>query len=501
VSAEPTKPHDAHKHPRTVSYAVRLALTGVLVALVTIIISFILLTVTLAHLNQNFEEDATERCAVVARATADILSQRYESVGGWTSSTIEALPNISKLSEGIGIEVIASDGSVIYRDPSMVESVAGGVVDGATEGAAGGAAEGMAGEATVNAPNGAADGAAPLIVKGVQVGTVFTSVLPDAVSSRLEAGIRFNIYIAMLIAGLIAVTLAALFGVFFSRSFIQPLTHITTISHRVRAGDLSARTSMAGSDEFSRLGRAVDDMIDAVEQNKKLEHQLTTDVAHELRTPLMAMQVTIEAMADGVLPVDSARLATLNAEVIRLGRLVDVQLELSRLESGRTALRIEVLDLSRLVEDLVILHEVFVEEAGLAMDYEIAPGIMVRGDADLLRQAISNLFSNAVRYTASGGKINVRVCSQRSLAQVFVSDTGIGIADEDRQHVFSRFWRAATSRDRESGGLGVGLSMVKEIAAKHRGIISVESELGIGSTFTLSLPLFEQEDSDDDLMG
>jgi signal transduction histidine kinase len=512
VNAEQTRPHGTVKRPRTISYAVRLALAGVLVALVTVIISFILLAATLTHLNQSFEEDTAERCAAVARATADILSQRYESVGGWTSSTIEALPSISRLSVGIGIEVVSSDGSIIYRDPPVAGESSGGAVGEAGEGAADGAVD-----STIGAAEGASDesvggvaeatatgalgGSAPLIVEGVQVGTVFTTALPNATPSRVEAGIRINIYVTILIAGLIAVTLAALFGVFFSRSFIRPLTHITTISNRVRAGDLSARTSMEGSDELSRLGRAFDDMIDAVEQNKKLEHQLTTDVAHELRTPLMAMQVTIEAMADGVLPVDSARLATLNAEVIRLGRLVDVQLELSRLESGRTALRIEVLDLSRLVEDLVILHEVFVEEAGLAMDYEIAPGIMVRGDADLLRQAISNLFSNAVRYTASGGKINVQVCSQRSLAQVFVSDTGIGIAAEDMQHIFSRFWRAATSRDRESGGLGVGLSMVKEIATKHRGIISVESELGIGSTFTLSLPLFEQEDSDNDFTG
>jgi signal transduction histidine kinase len=523
MSAEQIKPHGVSKRPRTVSYAVRLSLTGVLVALVTSIISFILLAATLTHLNQNFEEDTAERCAAVARATANILSQRYESVGGWTPSTIEALPNISRLSEGIGIEVVASDGNIIYRDPlittaaaGVVDGEAGGLPEGAAEDAAVGAAEDAANGAVEDTAVGAADDAAEeppaagaaagatekppvaaalLIVEGVQVGTVFTYALPGAASSRMEAGIRVNIYMSVLIAGLIAVTLAALFGVFFSRSFIRPLTHITTISNRVQAGDLSARTSMEGSDEFSRLGRAVDDMIDAVEKNKKLEHQLTTDVAHELRTPLMAMQATIEAMADGVLPVDSIRLATLNAEVIRLGRLVDVQLELSRLESGSTALRIEVLDLSRLAEDLVILHEVFVEEAGLIIDYEITPGIMVRGDADLLRQAISNLLSNAVRYTASGGNISVRVCSQRSLAQVFVSDTGIGIAAEDMQHVFSRFWRAATSRALESGGLGVGLSMVKEIAAKHRGIISVESEPGIGSTFTLSLPLFEQEDS------
>ncbi|MDR0347089.1 MAG: HAMP domain-containing histidine kinase [Coriobacteriales bacterium] len=327
---------------------------------------------------------------------------------------------------------------------------------------------------------------------------IVSSLIAISLLQRSTGDIRLNILTSLVFAGLIAVILAALFAIFFSRGFILPLMHITAISNRVQAGDLSARTNMTANDEFSRLGRAVDEMIDAVEKNKKLEHQLTTDVAHELRTPLMAMQATIEAMIDGVLPVDAARLATLNTEVIRLGRLVDVQLELSRLESGRTPLAIEGLDLSQLVKDLVSAHEMFIEEAGLSIECLVSPSVMVRGDADRLRQAISNLLSNAIRYTPPEGNIVVRVSSQQGLAQVFVSDNGIGIAPEDIPHVFSRFWRAATSRARESGGLGVGLALVREIVARHRGIVSVESKLGVGSTFTLSLPLLRWEDDDDE---
>jgi signal transduction histidine kinase len=114
---------------------------------------------------------------------------------------------------------------------------------------------------------------------------------------------------------------------------------------------------------------------------------------------------------------------------------------------------------------------------------------MVRGDADLLRQAIANLLSNAVRYTPAGGHINIEVRSRRGLVQIFVSDTGEGIAAEDVPHVFSRFWRAATSRNRESGGLGIGLALVREIIVRHQGTVNVESERGVGSTFTLSLPM------------
>jgi signal transduction histidine kinase len=460
----------------------RLIVTIVLAALLTVTITLILLTVVL---EQRFWENPVGRREAVAQEAAELLSQRYESVGGWTRSTVEVMPSVSVFSDGIGIEVVAADGAIVYSDLSGVGGGAtgsGGTGTGGTDGTA------TTGRSAQDMPS-AERSTVPIVSDGVQVGRVVTFSLPDTVFSRVGGDVRLNIYVAVLIAGLIAVTLAGLYSVFFARSFLRPLMHITAVSNRVRAGDLSARTRMEGGDELARLGRAVDEMIDAVEKNKKLEHQLTTDVAHELRTPLMAMQATIEAMIDGVLPVDADRLATLNSEVVRLGRLVDVQLELSRLESGSASLQSENLDLSRLVEDLVVAHEMFIEDAGLGIVCDISPVVMVRGDADRLRQAISNLLSNAIRYTPAGGRINVRVSAQQGLAQVFISDTGVGIAAEDLPHVFERFWRATTSRDRESGGLGVGLAMVREIATRHRGIVNVESELGVGSTFTLSLPL------------
>jgi signal transduction histidine kinase len=373
------------------------------------------------------------------------------------------MSNIEKLSEGIGIEIMAADGTRVYRSP-LFDS-----------------------KTPVGPPF-----EAPIVIDNSLVGTVSTSVFSDAAPRNSTSLIRVNTYIALLVAGLIAAVLAALAGVFFARHFVRPLEHITEVSREVGSGNLAARTRMEGNDELSRLGRAVDEMISAVEKNKRLERQITTDVAHELRTPLMAMQATIEAMIDGILPADSTRLATLNSEVVRLGRLVDIQLELSWLESGKTVLRIEDVDLSRLVEDLVATHEMFIEDAGLDLEYRITPDIIVPGDADLLRQAVSNLLSNAVRYTPAGGKITIQVGTQHNHAQVFVSDTGIGIAEEDLEHVFARFWRANPSRDRESGGLGVGLAMVREIVSRHHGLVNAESKLGVGTTFTISLPLLAE---------
>jgi signal transduction histidine kinase len=446
----------------------RITLAFILIALMTVLIALTLLSVTW---EQRFREDASWQRSSTAQATATILAQRYKSIGSWEDSAVAAMPSISELASGVGIEVVTADGKVIYNKRPTTTIWP-----------------------TVEDIPAERKSSAAIIVDGVRVGTVYAYAFADVTPSGSGGNIQVDTYVALLAASLVAVTLAGLLGVYFARTFTRPLSRITAVSNEVRSGNLSARARMDGRNEFSRLGRAFDEMIDAIENNKKLEHQLTTDVAHELRTPLMAMQATIEAMIDGVLPMDATRLATLNSEVVRLGRLVDVQLQLSRLESGRTALQIGKLDLSKLVEDLIMAHEMFIEDAGLHVGYEIEPGIMVRGDADLLRQAISNLLSNAVRYTPPGGRVTIRACSQRNLAQVFVSDTGVGIAAEDIPHVFSRFWRAETSRDRESGGLGVGLALVKEIASRHRGLVNVESEQGVGTTFTLSLPLYTSND-------
>jgi signal transduction histidine kinase len=308
----------------------------------------------------------------------------------------------------------------------------------------------------------------------------------------IEPSSEGQLYVAILVSGFLAIIVSLLIGILYSIRLTRPLNRMYRVGQEFRSGDSSVRTKIDGTDEISRLGAEIDAIIEAYENGKRMEYQLTNDVAHELRTPLMAMQATIEAMMDGVLPSDATRLSVLNTEVIRLGHLVDAQLKLARLEDGKTELKIEVVSISQLVHELLQSHEILVEYAELTMDSRIQPDVFARADSGYLRQAIANLLSNAIRYTDSGGHIIVEVRSQHGLAQIFVTDTGEGIAGEDMPHLFSRFWRAATSRDRESGGLGVGLAMVKHIVKRHHGFVDVQSELGVGSTFTISIPLYKQ---------
>ena len=152
----------------------------------------------------------------------------------------------------------------------------------------------------------------------------------------------------------------------------------------------------------------------------------------------------------------------------------------------------EVVNVGELISGIVATHEMFVSDSGLTLEYDAQPDVMVVGDADMIRQATANLISNAVRYTPEGGHITVSVKKGDIMASIAVRDTGIGLSKEEARMVFSRFWRADAGRNRESGGLGVGLAVVKEIVDRHGGWVQVEGEKGKGACFTIHIPLYDE---------
>lgn len=312
-------------------------------------------------------------------------------------------------------------------------------------------------------------------------------------SFGLNHDIRTDPLFAIAVAAVIALVLAIIIGFLFARTMVRPLNSITAAARAIQEGDLSARTYLRGNNEVTRLGETFDAMADAIEKDRQLERRLTTDVAHELRTPLMAIQATVEAMIDGVYKADEEHLLTVNSEVQRLSRLVDALLRLSRLENRANPMKEEGLNLGELIGSVVLSHEVLVIDAGLLIHYSAQPNVFVKGDPDMLRQAVANLISNAVRYTPEGGEIWVSVRGGDIMASITVEDTGIGLTRDEAKMVFSRFWRAESGRDRESGGLGVGLAVVKEIVDQHGGWVQVEGEKGVGATFTIHLPLYDEK--------
>lgn len=475
------------------SFTTRMTVLFALVAAMTAIVAMGVLSYVWEF---HFQAYTRENVQQMAETTADSIAYRFEenhdvaiqqAYAGYGTfpelgiNDMGPAESAHSFQPGMGIQVVTDDGAVIY-DSSRAQSP-------------GEPADGI-GAARSFAPD-AKDEVATAAIKlpdGTDVGTVRMWVYgSDLLLSKADQAFRDQSYQAMMLAMLLSIMLAAGLGMLFARRFTEPLTRITRTAAAIKEGDLSARTNLDGEDEIADLGKMFDAMAESVETNQELERRLTMDVAHELRTPLMAIQSTIEAIVDGVFEPDEQRLNTLNAEVMRLSRLVNAILKLSRLENRSTPMKEEVVNVGELVRPLVMSHEAFVNDAGLTLDFETEDEVMVYGDRDMIRQATANLISNAVRYTPAPGNVSVKVRKGDIMASIAVKDTGIGLTPDERKQVFNRFWRAEGSRERQSGGLGVGLAVVKEIVDRHGGWVQVEGKKDEGSCFTIYIPLYDYE--------
>lgn len=473
-SAGERQPHDEAKDPKDkkrlwkgLNYTTRLALMFGVIAAMTALCTICVMSFVWG---QHFKSYTEENLQATAASVAERVSEHYSEVKAWDAEGFAIAKNVEIAYPGVGIAVVDREGNVLF-DSSQAE---------------GSSAKPLGAFDKIKTAN--------IICDDQVVGSVRLWVSgSDSLLRDADLQFRDNSYHALVFAGVVAIFLACIIGFFFARTLVRPIDTMTKTAEAIKGGDLSARTGLTGNDEVSHLGEAFDAMAETMENDRNLERRLTTDVAHELRTPLMAIQSTVEAMIDGVFPADEDHLMTVNSEVQRLSRLVGSMLKLSRLENRANPMKREIVDVGMLVSTIVATHATFVEDSGLTMKYEAQPGVYVVGDPDMIRQATANLISNAVRYTPEGGYIWVRVRRGEIMGSISVEDTGVGLTPEEAKMVFSRFWRADSGRQRESGGLGIGLSVVKEIVDRHGGWVQVEGRKGEGARFTIHLPLYDEQ--------
>lgn len=514
------------------SYGSRMALSFALTSLMTVLI---LVCVIMVVWGSVFSEYTRANVIDLAKLTSEKLADSYEQDGEWTVDTLYAIAQSSSISDDIGLQVLDAEGTILYDDTWPVASVAADVkkseaepvpdTGSAEEGSVVATDQGSAGQAAATSAEGSATAAeedepkikfdrhglistAPTDEEGAITEPITTSdgkvvgkvrlwVLgSDVLLTKTDTAFREKTIDAMFLAAAIAVAISVMIGLFVSRMLTNPIRRITGTAKQIRDGDLSARTNMRGDDEIDQLGETFDEMATSLEKDLKHERRLTSDVAHELRTPLMAMLATVEAMQDGVYPTDNEHLETVASETRRLARLVQQMLDLSRMENHTAPMNIEAVDMVELVRGIVNAQEPLFHERDLRLRFaDETQGKMpfIKVDPDMITQCVINLMSNAMRYTPEGGWVIVTVGLDRKHLTISVSDTGIGIAKEDLSRIFGRFWRADASRAREAGGLGVGLAVTKQIVERHHGFISVESELEKGTTFTIHLPREQQQ--------
>lgn len=294
---------------------------------------------------------------------------------------------------------------------------------------------------------------------------------------------------ALLIGALGAAAAALLIGLLLSRGFLSPLTELTQAISAMKRGDLSQRVPVRTRDELGELAEAFNAMSAQLHRAKELRQQMTADIAHELRTPLMVISGYLEALCDGTLEPTPARFETMNQEALQLRRLIDDLRTLSLADAGELKLQLQIIQPREILEQVARSFDPLAQEQQVALRLESAPALpSIQADRERMVQVLSNLISNALRHTPAGGRITLAAQSQQNQVQLIVQDTGVGIAAEHLPNVFERFYRIEESRYTSEGESGLGLAIAKSIVEAHQGTITVESQPGVGTTMRIALP-------------
>jgi len=254
-------------------------------------------------------------------------------------------------------------------------------------------------------------------------------------------------------------------------------------------GDLTARAPHISIPEINRFANSFNHLAISLQGVEERRRELTSDLAHELRSPITVIHGYLEMLSAGMTRMTPNILAQMTQEIERLMRLVDDLLELSKLETGYLPLQLQPLPLAPLLKEMITNFMPASVQTNCQLQLRLLNNLPpVYADRDRVKQILINLISNAITYTPNG-TVSIRAWSRGEHVWITVTDTGIGIAQEDLPKVFERFWRADQSRDARTGGSGIGLAITKRLVELHNGKMEVESELGKGSTFKFSLPI------------
>jgi two-component system sensor histidine kinase BaeS len=349
---------------------------------------------------------------------------------------------------------------------------------------------GIAGRIALAAIASAIVGLAILAVGVAVVGaSVFTELMQQAGDSADHARQMYDVSVSRVVIAATVVAILASVGlaIVLARMLAKPLAEIGAAARRIADGDYGARVPREGPEELASLADSFNQMAVSLERQEAMRRDFIANAAHELRTPLTNLQGYLEALRDGVISADRSTYESLYEEAERLVRLSRSLDALAEGDAGMSPDAPVDLDLAEAIRTATELAMPSIERAGLRLEVDVPHTLPARAEPDRLAQVLANLLSNAARYTPAGGSITVRAERRRGDVLVSVANTGDGIPPGDIDRVFERFYRVEKSRDRERGGAGIGLAIVKQIVESSGGRVGAESRDGL-TRFWFSLP-------------
>lgn len=278
-----------------------------------------------------------------------------------------------------------------------------------------------------------------------------------------------------------------------AKSITIPIRKLSNAVGEIEKGNLGKRVEVDSDTELGHLAEMFNRMSETLETNNRLRRRFLADIAHELRTPLAVIQGHLEGMLEGVIEPSKEQLSSLYDETVHINRLIKDLRDLSLAEAGQLDLQKQVTNINQVITKIVHMITPLVDEKRITLQLDLKDTPPISVDVGRINQVLYNLFTNALRHTPEQGLINIRTegvtDGGRSWLEIVISDNGEGIPEEDIPYVFDHFYRADKSRDRKSGGSGIGLAIVHQLIEIHGGKVEVSSKVGSGSSFYIYLPV------------
>ncbi len=454
----------------------RLSMTILMIVLLTIAIISILSNY---FINRQFTGYISKQQELKAQVITTSISQQYSiETGEWDLKYIYAV-GMSSLYEGYILKVYDRDDKILWdaqaHDMKLCNHIMGEISQ----------------RMRIQYPQ--LDGEFisfnyPLEQDGVLVGRVSISYFGPFFLNDNDFKFLRSLNFILLGVGAVSLLISFLIGHMLAKRISRPILKTVEAAKQISDGNYGVRIQEElDTKELELLVNSINHLAMSLETLEKLRKQLTEDVAHELRTPLTILQSYLEAMADGLWEPDKARLQSCYDEVERMGRMIGELESLAKLESGILKLERQPVELYQIVEQVLEGFALEINSKNLKVELLGASPTLL-ADQGKIKQVVINLLSNAIKYSGEGCKITFTLFETRDSAGFDIRDNGIGIAAEELPYIFERFYRADKSRNRMSGGTGIGLTIVKSIVEAHGGRVSVRSKLGEGTTIHVMLP-------------
>ena len=472
--------------------------------LFTIIVVMLLIFFTNFVMEKQFKDYVIKQQVQRNKEVVTLVEQQYLADGKWNNSIVENI-GVGALGQGIIMKLRDNAGNSVWNATVHNNGMCTNIISQ------------MSANMSSRYPNfkgGYVEDTYPITKDGAQIGTVNIGYYGPYYFTDNDLYFINTLNQILIGIGLLTIVFALILGSYMSKRLSNPISMAINAARKIARGDYSERISENSSTkEMIQLTGTINSLAETLSNQEKLRKRLTGDVAHELRTPMATLQSHMEAMIDGVWKPDKKRLTSCHEEILRLNRMVGNLEKLAKYESENLILNRTEFDIYELIENIINNFEsdyrisnidISLEGAATLMladkDKLSAEKVNIRADKDKLSQVFVNLLSNSLKYIPNGGSVKVTVLETDSTTdrtangtlnktvKITVKDTGNGISKEDLPYIFERFYRADKSRNRDTGGSGIGLTIVKSIVDAHKGEITVESEPNEGTEFVITLP-------------